>query len=198
MFQEFLRVSTALKQFYGSSASWWRDIKTFYKRYLGLFLILYNFAFMQKVDWRPLNRTFWTLSQEQEEQQQQQKQCRVVLHLLFAGKKLTVFNHIKLSFWVEIIFLVLKILHSKFGKSSSDSLNIFWGCNSNKKKKIIWRNVGTLIQVESSVVLPLRIMQSTLFSSKISSDATFLSGDKTTFSLIFTQKLEMRNFFEWR
>ena len=89
LFQEFLRVSPALKWFYGSSASWWRDIKTFYKRYLGLFLILYNFAFMQKVDWRPLNRTFGTLSQEQEEQQQQQqqKQRRVVLDLLFAGKK---------------------------------------------------------------------------------------------------------------
>ena len=92
LFQEFLRVSAALKRFYGSSASWWRDIKTFYKRYLGLFLILYNFAFMQKVDWRPLNRTFGTLSQEQEEQQQQQqqqqqqKQRRVVLDLLFAGK----------------------------------------------------------------------------------------------------------------
>ena len=50
-------------------------------------MILYNFAFMQKVDWRPLNRTFGTLSQEQEEeeQQQQQKQRRVVLDLLFAG-----------------------------------------------------------------------------------------------------------------
>ena len=92
MIQESLRVSTALKRFYGSSASWWWDIKTFYKRYLGLFLILYNFAFMQKVDWRPLNWTFWTLSQEQEQEEQQQR--RVVLDLLFAGKN---------AWWATII-----------------------------------------------------------------------------------------------
>ena len=29
---------------------------------------------MQKVDWRPLNRTFGTLSQEQEEEEEQQQQ----------------------------------------------------------------------------------------------------------------------------
>ena len=98
LFQGFLGASTGLKQFYGSSASWGRDNKTFYKRDLGLFFILYNFAFMKKIDLRPLNGTSWILSQEQEQeqqeqqQQQQQQQRRVVLDLLFAGKKKWIFD----------------------------------------------------------------------------------------------------------
>ena len=39
-------------------AAWRPDIKIFYKRYLGLFLIPYNFAFMHLVDLTPLNGTF--------------------------------------------------------------------------------------------------------------------------------------------
>ena len=42
----------------GYDAPWWPHIKTFYKRYLTLFLILYNFAFMLQVDWGTLKLEF--------------------------------------------------------------------------------------------------------------------------------------------
>ena len=67
-------------------AAWWPDIKIFYKKYLGLFLMPYNFAFMHLVDLRSLIGLMALFVQEEEEQQEVRGR---LVDLPFAGKKLS-------------------------------------------------------------------------------------------------------------